>query len=163
LTHPLLEGSQSGTRKKRRLQGLDLDHRGRSRFFKAFPAVGRLLAVIPERAGRRAKCTKSDHWKSRNETSVSFESLNVWRETTQLKGLIADIDRIVQILNSDIASEEGQAGIFDCSRPEYPVLARALAARRNNLKHTMAALEQRLGLTRALDSGPHPSGTARPF
>jgi hypothetical protein len=92
-----------------------------------------------------------------------FESLNVWRETTQTKGLIADIDRIVQILNSDIASEEEQAGIFDCSRPEYPVLARALAARRDNLKDTIAALEQRLELTGALDSGPHPSSTARPF
>jgi septation ring formation regulator EzrA len=92
-----------------------------------------------------------------------FESLNVWREATQTKTLIADIDRIVQILNADIAAEEEQAGIFDCSRPEYPVLARALAARRDNLKETIAALEQRLELTRALDLGPHPSSTARPF
>ena len=92
-----------------------------------------------------------------------FESLIVWREATQTKTLIADIDRIVQILNADIAAEEEQAGIFDCSRPEYPVLARALAARRNNLKETIAALEQRLALTRALDLGPHPSSTARPF
>ena len=73
-----------------------------------------------------------------------FESLNVWRETTQTKGLIADIDRIVQILNSDIASEEEQAHVFERSKPEYPMLARTLAARRDNLRATIAALERRL-------------------
>jgi hypothetical protein len=36
------------------LQGLNLDHRGCLRFRNAFPAVGRLLAVIPER-GRKAR------------------------------------------------------------------------------------------------------------
>jgi hypothetical protein len=88
-----------------------------------------------------------------------FESLNVWREATQTKTLIADIDRIVQILNADIAAEEEQAGIFDCSRPEYPALARAQATRRDNLKDTIAALEQRLELTRA----PDPSSAHRPY
>jgi hypothetical protein len=58
--------------------------------------------------------------------------------------LIADIDRIVQILNSDIAGEEEQAGVFDRSQVEYPMLARTLTARRDNLRHTVAALQQRL-------------------
>ena len=52
--------------------------------------------------------------------------------------------RIVQILNGDIAAEEEQAGIFDLFHPEYPMLARAIAARRDNLTDTIAALEQRL-------------------
>jgi septation ring formation regulator EzrA len=58
--------------------------------------------------------------------------------------LIADIDRVVQILNSDITAEEQQAGVFDSSRAQYPLLARTLATRRDNLKETIAALEKRL-------------------
>jgi hypothetical protein len=73
-----------------------------------------------------------------------FEYGNRSREVLQTRTLIADIDRIVQILNSDIAAEEEQARIFDRSQAEYPILARALAARRDNLQGTIAALERRL-------------------
>jgi len=66
------------------------------------------------------------------------------REAAQTRTLIADLDRIVQILNSDIAAEEGRAGVSDCLQAEYPMHARGLAARRDNLKDTIAALEQRL-------------------
>ena len=66
------------------------------------------------------------------------------REAAQTRTLIADLDRIVQILNSDIAAEEGRAGVSDCFQAEYPMHARGLAARRDNLKDTIAALEQRL-------------------
>lgn len=65
-------------------------------------------------------------------------------EAVQTRILIADIDRVVQILNSDIAAEEQQAGVFDPRQAEYPMLARTLAARRDNLKGTIAALEKRL-------------------
>jgi hypothetical protein len=58
--------------------------------------------------------------------------------------LIADIDPVVQILNSDIAAEEEQAGVYNRSELEYPMLARTLAARRDNLQGTIAALEKRL-------------------
>lgn len=58
--------------------------------------------------------------------------------------MIADLDRIVRILNSDIAAEEEQAQIFERSNPERPMLARMLAARRDNLAATIAALERRL-------------------
>jgi hypothetical protein len=34
--------------------------------------------------------------------------------------------------------------VSDRSDPTYPILARALAARRDNLRDTIAALEQRL-------------------
>jgi septation ring formation regulator EzrA len=73
-----------------------------------------------------------------------FEPGNRSGEALRTRTLIADIDRIVQILSSDIAAEEEQAGIFDPSRVEYPVLARTLTARRDNLGHTIAALQQRL-------------------
>jgi septation ring formation regulator EzrA len=66
------------------------------------------------------------------------------REARQTRTLIADINRIVQILNSDITAEEQQAGVFDTSQAEYPLLVRTLATRRDNLKETIAALEKRL-------------------
>jgi hypothetical protein len=75
---------------------------------------------------------------------LHFGSATPAREALQTKTLIADIRRIVQILDSDIAAEEEQARIFDRSQVEYPMLARTLAARRNNLMDTIAALEQRL-------------------
>jgi hypothetical protein len=66
------------------------------------------------------------------------------RELIQTRSLIADIGRIVQILDTDIAAEEEQARVFDPSQAEYPMLARTMAARRDNLRETIAALERRL-------------------
>jgi hypothetical protein len=73
-----------------------------------------------------------------------FESSTVPRKALQIGELIADIDRVIRILNSDIAIEEEQAKVFDRSQPEYPILARTLAARRDNLRATITALERRL-------------------
>ena len=58
--------------------------------------------------------------------------------------MIADISRIVRILDSDIAAEEEQARIYDRSQVEYPMLARTMAVRRDNLLNTISALQQRL-------------------
>jgi septation ring formation regulator EzrA len=65
-------------------------------------------------------------------------------QVAQTRALIADIDRIVQILNDAIAAEEKTAGVFDRSQARYPMQARLLAARRDNLAGTIATLEQRL-------------------
>jgi septation ring formation regulator EzrA len=73
-----------------------------------------------------------------------FEHGNRSREALQTRSLIADIDRVVQIIDSDIAAEEENASVFDKSQAEYPMLARTLAARRDNLRGTIAALEKRL-------------------
>jgi hypothetical protein len=62
----------------------------------------------------------------------------------QTRRLIADIRRVVDILNVDIATEESQTGISDPKLPEYSMVARALSARRENLECTLAALERRL-------------------
>jgi hypothetical protein len=75
---------------------------------------------------------------------AQFESINTRRDAARTKELIADLDRLVQVLNVDIAVEERDAGISDRSKREYPILARNLAARRDNLLGTMAALRQRL-------------------
>lgn len=58
--------------------------------------------------------------------------------------LIADIECVVAILSADIAEEEAATGVFDSTRAEYPILARVLAARRENLRSTIASLRQRM-------------------
>ena len=66
------------------------------------------------------------------------------REAAQTKALIADLDRIVQILDDAISAEEELAGVSDHSQADYPMHARQMAARRDNLTDTIAALERRL-------------------
>jgi hypothetical protein len=64
------------------------------------------------------------------------------REAAKTKALIADLDRIVQILDDAIAAEEELAGVSDRSQAGYPMHAREMAARRDNLTDTIAALEE---------------------
>ena len=66
------------------------------------------------------------------------------REAVKIRKMISDLDRSVQLLNCDIAIEEERARISDQSDVAYPILARMLATRRDNLKETIIALEQRL-------------------
>jgi len=66
------------------------------------------------------------------------------REAIQIWKMIVDFDRYVQLLNCDVATEEQRAGISDRSHAAYPILARMLATRRDNLKDTITALERRL-------------------
>ena len=66
------------------------------------------------------------------------------REAVLIWKMIVDLDRFVQLLNCDIATEEERARISDRSDAAYPILARMLAARRDNLRDTITVLEQRL-------------------
>ena len=68
----------------------------------------------------------------------------VLKEAARLSALISDLDRVVRILENDIATEEERAGISDPFNAAYPILARMMTARRDNLKETIVALERRL-------------------
>jgi hypothetical protein len=59
-------------------------------------------------------------------------------------GILNHLWRTIQILNIDISTEEERARVFDMRDLAYPILARTMAARRENLKVTVAALERRL-------------------
>ena len=59
----------------------------------------------------------------------------------QIATLIGDLSRSVELLTVDIEHEETQAGVRDLADPAYPVLARSLRARRENIKETIALLE----------------------
>jgi len=66
------------------------------------------------------------------------------READCIGTMIADMRRVVQLLDCDVRTEEERSRVFDCSGAHYPLLARTLAARRDNLKSTIVALEARL-------------------
>ncbi|MDB5604187.1 MAG: hypothetical protein JWP25_1087 [Bradyrhizobium sp.] len=66
------------------------------------------------------------------------------RDAAQIRKMIRDLDRSVQLLNADIAAEEEGTRISDRSDIAYPILARILVIRRDNLKDTITALERRL-------------------
>jgi hypothetical protein len=70
-------------------------------------------------------------------------STTALREAAVIRTLIDDLDRTIQVLECDIATEEKRARVFDRSDATYPILARTLATRRDNLKVTIAALAQR--------------------
>jgi len=64
------------------------------------------------------------------------------REIAAIRKVLADLVRSVQLIERDIAAEEERAAVSDRSDVRYPILARTLIDRRDNLKITIAALEQ---------------------
>jgi hypothetical protein len=58
----------------------------------------------------------------------------------QIATLIESLLRSVELLTVDIEHEETRAGVRDLSDPTYPVLARSLSSRRDNIRATLASL-----------------------
>jgi hypothetical protein len=54
--------------------------------------------------------------------------------------ILVDLDETIEQLTREIASEEKRVRIFDVNAPTYPILAKSLVARRDNLRLTAAAL-----------------------
>jgi hypothetical protein len=59
----------------------------------------------------------------------------------QIATLIGSLSRSVELLTADIEHEEARAGVRDLSDRAYPVLARSLRTRRENIRTTIASLE----------------------
>src|ERR1700722_6798567 len=114
------------------------------------PSIGKVLASLSQNP--RSSCLSRRVWiilEHAMKHMRHFGRATPAREALQTRALIADINRVVQILDSDIAAEEERAQIFDRSQGEYPMLARTLAARRDNLVGTIALLEERLSTLQA--------------
>ena len=79
------------------------------------------------------------HFGNLNNTAV--------RETG-IEALIVDLRRRAQLLDDDIAAEEERARVCNHSDAAYPIAARILAVRRENVKATIAMLEKRLASLR---------------
>jgi hypothetical protein len=75
--------------------------------------------------------------------SYSFETFRGTAATNELHiaTLVANLSRSVEILTADIDHEEARAGVRDALDPTYPVLARSLRVRRDNLMDTIALLQ----------------------
>jgi hypothetical protein len=75
-----------------------------------------------------------------------FETLRDTAAThrLQIATLINDLTRLMDVLAADIEHEEERAGVRDLKDPAYPVLARTLTARRNNIGATIGALQVRV-------------------
>ena len=72
---------------------------------------------------------------------------NDLRSTLKLRALIADLRSRIEILDIDIRNEEERTSVFDAAHVAYPILARTLQTRRDNLSTTIRMLESRLAET----------------
>jgi hypothetical protein len=71
----------------------------------------------------------------------------------QIATLLGNLSRSMEILTADIEHEEARAGVSDLADPAYPVLARSLRVRRDNIGATIALLENlRPPKTSAIDT-----------
>jgi phage shock protein A len=63
------------------------------------------------------------------------------KDVARIETLIASFERRVEILRVDIKTEEAHAKVKDASDPCYPIIARQLLARRDNLATTITTLQ----------------------
>ena len=75
----------------------------------------------------------------------------------QIRMLITDLSRTVQILDADIAAEERRVRVQDLSDADCSVLTEMLGTRRRNLMVTIASLEDRLESIEHIQSRGHPT------
>ena len=66
------------------------------------------------------------------------------RRVRQIEMMVAEFTRMIADLDREIATEERRAGISDPSHFAYPTYARAAAARRDNLKSSIAELSTQI-------------------
>jgi hypothetical protein len=73
--------------------------------------------------------------------------LNDVRATMKQRALVVDLHLQVHFLDRDIHDEEQRTGIFDLANVAYPILARTLRARLDNLLATIRVLESHMAET----------------
>jgi hypothetical protein len=77
-----------------------------------------------------------------NQRHYETAGASALREAKTIRIMLGDFDRTRQLLDGDIAAEEERTRISDRSDAKYPILARTLIERRDNIKMTIAALEE---------------------
>jgi hypothetical protein len=105
---------------------------------------GRVAVFLPKR-------------QAQNEVREQRE-IEAKRQTAiRLRMMIASIERDIANLDASISSELALARVRKPSHFAYPIAARTMQARRENLKATVTALSDRLALTDVMTSdGPAP-------
>jgi hypothetical protein len=74
---------------------------------------------------------------------VTYQFKNSNRQASQLRSMIEDLKRGVLLIEADIAAVVGFERQANPTNSAYPIAARTLKARRDNLLRTILALEQR--------------------
>jgi len=67
-----------------------------------------------------------------------------WREASQIRSMIASLNREVASLDTNIAAELKTSRVRDPRHYAYPTTAKAMDLRKQNLNATIAALSRRL-------------------
>jgi hypothetical protein len=83
-------------------------------------------------------------------SQIGNSSITALRDVLVIQTMLEDLQRSVRILDCDIATEEAAGRIGDAADPRYPLLAKTLSTRRDNLKSTIRALKERLGQLTAM-------------
>jgi hypothetical protein len=83
----------------------------------------------------------------RQQHHFDIDGQTAQREAVKIRTMIRDLNRTVQVLDLEIVTEETRVGVRDLSDFAYPIMAKTMIARRENLKVTIAALEQRIAET----------------
>jgi hypothetical protein len=99
-----------------------------------FPAVGQ-ASGYPNKHYRRDRRIAIRKWS---------ESDSAQRRMTQIKGMIADLERMVNGLGIEIQAEQVRSRVNNPTRFDYPTLATALIKRRDNARRSIDALRQNL-------------------
>lgn len=75
------------------------------------------------------------HFENENEAAL--------RKTAHIKTMIADLNRTLLVLDCEISTEEEGVRVSDPADIAYSMLAQVMRKRRDNLRGTVALLEQR--------------------
>jgi hypothetical protein len=113
--------------------------------------VGMPFATVPEKHALTAQVVPNPTSESTAmEHKRHFEiDRTAVREAATIGAMIADMLRAVELLDSSVSAEEERSPFRDQADGRYPILARHFAERRDNLKMTIAALEEWLSSSSA--------------
>lgn len=106
----------------------------------AVRSTGKVLASVS--AGLSECIRLEQHMRKRYQYDMLQYSPQ--RAAAQIRTIAAEFEKAIQLIEFDIATEENRARIVDPTNFAYPTAARALRARRDNLKATVTALRARL-------------------
>jgi flagellar FliJ protein len=96
-----------------------------------------------------------------------FQNDTARRQVDQIEAMIADLDRMVSAMESEIRAEEDRTGLHDPAHFAYSTYAKATIARRDNLKRTVDRLtgmlnDAKAALAAALNGAEEADSTAAP-
>jgi hypothetical protein len=98
------------------------------------PGVGH-APTYPKQHYRRDRRVADCEWREGNAAR---------RRMSQIKGMIADLERMVNSLDIEIQAEQLRSGVNNPARVDYPTLATAMIKRRDNAIGSMDVLRREL-------------------